>query len=147
MNLEGFANDGASALVSWDAPPCPNAPITGYNIYYTMRSFAQNGTIDSTGYSVTQITSTARMLSEIVTGLDPGASYVFHVRAFYLNSTNGTSEGDAFEEIVVLIEDQVVLPPSITDALNELGETDTNSLVIGLPSADAFADSGIEDIQ
>ena len=130
--------------MSWDAPPCPNAPITGYNLYYTMRSFAQNGTINSTGYSVIEITTTARMISEIVTEVDPGASYVFHVRAFYRNSTNDTRVGDAFEEILVLLEDQVVFPPGI---FNQSVETDTTSLVVGLPSADAFASIGIDDIQ
>ena len=58
VNLRGITDDGSSVRLSWDAPPCPNGPLTGYNIYYRQSTFIQNGAyIDSRGYSMVQIRS------------------------------------------------------------------------------------------
>ncbi len=82
----------------------------------------------------------------MVSGLQPGITYAFHVRAFYYNGSI-IIEGEATTEILVEIEDQVVLPPGTLEDVNDIVDTDTNDILIGVPSVDAFSEIGVNNIQ
>ena len=145
-NLNGIAYNATSASLAWNSPPCPNGPVMGYNVYYRISDFAQTGTIDSTGYTNARILSNARLTTFVIGNLQPGSYYAFHVTAVYTDST-GVREGESLTEILVEIEDQVILPPETIMELNDIVDTDTDNILIGLPRPDAFTGIGVDDIQ
>ena len=144
VNLRATTRNSSTILVSWNAPPCPNGPITGYHIYYRLSNYTQSSPINSSGYEWIVKETTDQSLSMIIDGLVAGETYSIHIRAFFDENEIGRAD----QEVLVTLSTAIVLEEEVLQAVVSRVNVGSRDLNIGLPSVSALLGSqGITNIE
>ena len=144
VNLRATTRNSSTILVSWNASPCPNGPITGYHIYYRLSNYTQSSPINSSGYEWIVKETTDQSLSMIIDGLVAGETYSIHIRAFFDENEIGRAD----QEVLVTLSTAIVLEEEVLQAVVSRVSVGSRDLSIGLPSVSALLGSqGITNIE
>ena len=117
--------------MQWDPPYCPNGPLSGYYVFYTLGTRPQSQPVDSSGYE-SLFTPQTRIVIE---GLLATQSYLIHVRAV-ATFDNVTLLGDAGTEVVQVVNTTAATSSSFTDP-------GVSTITISLPRADEFGEGDL----
>lgn len=112
--------------MQWDPPNCPNGPLTGYYVYYTLGAQPQPQPINSRGFE-SLFTSQTQVVIE---GLLATQSYRIHVRAMTI-SDNVTLLGVADTEVVQVVNTTTATSSSFSDP-------GVSTITISLPRTDEY---------
>ena len=110
----------------WNPPNCPNGPISGYHVYYTLGTQPQSQPINSSGYESLFTTQT----NIVIEGLLATQSYLIHVRAV-ATFDNASLMGDAGIEVVQVVNTTTATSSSFTDP-------GVSTITISLPRTDEY---------
>lgn len=132
-HLTTTTRDSSSILVQWESPACPNGPITGYYVYYTIGTQNQTVPISSVGYD--NLTTSQTVVA--ITGLIATQSYLIHVRAF-TDIAGMLLVGEADKEILQVLNTTIELPVA-----EVLPVTSVSTITLQLPNPELFGDGEI----
>ena len=133
-NLAVTPLDSTRLLVSWEPPPCPNGPISGYTVFYRQANSTQSVNISSSTYANISLDENRRFV--IIPSLVSGRSYTVHVRAF-TNYNGSVLSGDADTELLT----RLTITSNANDSIVIIPETFMDEDNVSRPAVIRFANT------